>query len=114
MISFTTGFEFFADFFIEIEELITSAADSRCELDALARELIKASSFNANTLVRPIVKFSVWILAAVSQSIAALVELVEEVSEVDACLSSDRYAFVLAIVPFEALQRVAFDDGLAA
>ena len=103
MIPFTTCFEFFANFVIEIEELITSAANSRSELNALARELIEACSFNANTLVPPHVELSVWVLAAVSQRIAALVELVEEVSKVDACLSSDRYAFILALVPFEAL-----------
>ena len=34
---------------------------------------------------------------------AALVELVEKVSEVDACLTSDRYTFVLAIVSLQTL-----------
>ena len=94
--------------------MITSIADSRRELNTLTRQVIEARSFNADAFVRPRVKFTVRVLTAVSQSIAALVELVEEVSKVDACLSSDRYAFVLAVVPFEALQWVALDDGLTA
>ena len=53
LIPITAGFEFLAHFVIEIEELITSAADSRSELDALAREYIEARSFNTDAAVRP-------------------------------------------------------------